>query len=91
MLEPIDDVKVHVQTNTVTMKEIKDMLTKESLKTAEMNRHILKMIEDLREDVKKISTDDGHSSKPRVNISPKITANKAFRAKIEEEPTSYIM
>ena len=90
MLEPIDDVKVHVQTNTVTMKEIKDMLTKESLKTAEMNRHILKMIEDLREDVKKIST-DGHSSKPRVNISPKITANKGFRAKIEEDPTSYIM
>ena len=79
MLEPIDDVKVQVQINTVTMKEIK-----------EMNINILKIIEDLRQDVKRISI-DGHPSKSRVNIPRKITTDKGFMAKTEEDPTSYIM
>ena len=102
MLEPSDDVKAQVQANTISMKKIedmltveslktaemnrnilnmkkiKDMLTEESLKTAEMNRNILKMIEDLRQEVKKISTDGHH----RV---------KDFRAKTEKVPTSYII
>ena len=87
MLQPIDDVKAQVQTNTDTMKEIKDMLTEESLKTAVMNRNILKMIEDLRQEVKKISTDGHH----RVNTPPKIIINEDFMEKTEKVPTSYIM
>ena len=40
VLEPIDDIKVQVQINTVTMKQIKDTLTKESVESAELNTKI---------------------------------------------------
>ena len=92
VLEPIDDIKVQVQINTVTMKQIKDTLTKESVESAELNAkidNILKVIEDLRQDIMKIST-DGHRSKPGVTPN-KTTTNKGFRVKTEENPTSYIM
>ena len=72
------------------MKQIKDTLTEESVEAAELNTkidNIFKVIEDLRQDVMKIST-DGHRSKPR-STSKKITTNKGFRVKTEENPTSY--
>ena len=40
MLEPIDDIKLQVQINAITMKNIKDMLTKESTEAAERDRKI---------------------------------------------------
>ena len=69
------------------MKQIKDTLTEESVEAAELNTKIdkiLKVIEDLRQDI--IST-DGHRSKPRITPN-KITTNKGFRGKTEENPIS---
>ena len=74
------------------MKQIKDALTKESVETTELNAKIetiLKVIEDLRQDVMKIAADD-HRSRPKIP-PPKFTTNRGFRAKTEESPTSYIM
>ena len=47
-LEPIDDIKVQVHINTITMKQIKDMLIKESTEAMERDEKIIKLIEDLR-------------------------------------------
>lgn len=52
-MEPIDDIKVQVQINTVTVKQIKDILMKESAETAEINEKIekiLTVIEELKSD-----------------------------------------
>ena len=51
LLEPIDDIKVQVQINTITMKQIKDMLIKDSTEAMERDEKIIKLIEDLRNDM----------------------------------------
>ena len=70
VLEPIDDIKVQVQINTVTMRQIRDMLTKESTESTNINEKIesiLKVIEDLRQDIKNSATQEdsfSHRRKP---------------------------
>ena len=91
-MEPIDDIKVQVQINTVTMRQIKDMLTKESTEAAVVNEKIekmFKMIEDLREDIMKKATQEaGHIPKISTNTSSNSGADipQEFVVKIEEVP-----
>ena len=82
VLEPIDDVKVQVQINTITMKQIKDMLLKESTKAMERDEKIIKLIEDLRKDIMEKSPPE-HSLK---HEPPKIAnANVPFKFKVQFE------
>ena len=89
MLEPIDDVKVQVQMNTNTMIQIKnmvDLLMKESTEAIERDEKILKAIKDLKEDVKKKVTPTSTSSyrRYRPDMSNMI---KEFVVKFEGTPT----
>ena len=89
MLEPIDDVKAQVQINTNTMMQIKnmvDLLMKESAEAIERDEKILKAIKDLKEDVKKKVTPTSTSSYRhyRPNMSNMI---KQFVVKFEGAPT----
>ena len=59
MREPIDDIQLQIQINAINMKNIKDMLTKESEEAAERDKKIdqlLNMIEDLKKISNKKST-----------------------------------
>ena len=89
VLEPIDDIKVQVQINTVTMRQIKDMLTKESTENTVMSEKIFKLIEDLRNDIMNKAT-------PAACVKPKTSTNTSinteadipqkFAVKIQEPP-----
>ena len=51
MLEPIDDIKLQIQINSIAMRNIKDMLARESDEAAERDKRIdqlLNAIEDLK-------------------------------------------
>ena len=57
--EPIDDIQLQIQINAINMKNIKDMLAKESEEAAERDEKIdqlLNMIEDLKKISNKKST-----------------------------------
>jgi len=91
VLEPIDDVKVQVQMNTNTMIQIKnmvDLLMKESAEAMERDEKILKAIEELKEDVKKnkkvtpTSTSFYHRYHPDMS-----NMIKEFVVKFEGTPT----
>ena len=76
------------------MRQIKDMLTKESSETAEMNNKIekiLAVIEDLRKDITSNTgpeaSSDGHHPKHTTKTTTKSTPHKPAVAKIEETPT----
>jgi len=89
VLEPIDDVKAQVQINTNTMMQIKnmvDLLMKESAEAIERDEKILKAIKDLKENVKKKVTPTSTSSyrRYRPNMSEMI---KQFVVKFEGTPT----
>ena len=59
MREPIDDIQLQIQINAINMKNIKDMLAKESEEAAERDKKIdqlLNMIEDLKKISNKKST-----------------------------------
>ena len=59
MREPIDDIQLQIQINAINMKNIKDMLAKESEEAAERDEKIdqlLNMIEDLKKISNKKST-----------------------------------
>lgn len=87
MLEPIDDVKAQVQANTNTMIQIKnmvDLLMKESAEAMERDEKILKAIKDLKEDVKKKLTPTSSYHHYRSNMSKII---KEFVVKFEGAPT----
>ena len=59
MREPIDDIQLQIQINAINMKNIKDMLAKESEEAAERDNKIdqlLNMIEDLKKISNKKST-----------------------------------
>ena len=64
MLEPIDDIKLQVQANTITMKQIKDMVMKESAEATERDEKIIKLIEDLREEMMKKTTSEPSFNHP---------------------------
>lgn len=48
MLEPTDDIKLQVQINAITMKNIKDMLTKEAAERDKKIDQLLNVIENLK-------------------------------------------
>ena len=84
MLEPIDDVKAQVQINTNTMIQIKnmlDILMKESVVAMQRDEKMFKMIKELKDDFKKknVSTSSGFSYH-RPNMSSMI---KEFVVKFE--------
>ena len=57
--EPIDDIQLQIQINAINMKNIKDMLAKESEEAAERDKKIdqlLNMIDDLKKISNKKST-----------------------------------
>ena len=59
MREPIDDIQLQIQINAINMKNIKDMLAKESEEAAERDKKIdqlLNMVEDLKKISNKKST-----------------------------------
>ena len=59
MREPIDDIQLQIQINAINMKNIKDMLAKESEEAAERDKKVdqlLSMIEDLKKISNKKST-----------------------------------
>ena len=59
MREPIDDIQLQIQINAINMKNIKDMLAKESEEAEERDKKIdqlLNMIEDLKKISNKKST-----------------------------------
>lgn len=86
MLEPIDDVKAQVQINTNTMEQIKnilDILKKESTEAMERDNIILKAIKDLKEDLKRKSASGSTHTYHRPNMSKII---KEFVVKFEGTP-----
>ena len=88
MLEPIDDVKAQVQINTNTMVQIKnvlDILKKESTEAIERDIIILKAIKDLKDDIKRRSTSGSTHSYHRPNMSNII---KEFVVKFEGTPSA---
>ena len=84
MLEPIDDVKAQVQINTNTMVQLKnmlDILMKESAGAAQRDEITHKAIKDLKEDIKRRSASgSSHSVHHRPNVSKMI---KEFVVKFE--------
>ena len=86
MLEPIDDVKAQVQINTNTMVQIKnvlDILKKESTEAMARDNIILKAIKDLKDDVRRKTTSGSTYSYHRPNVSKII---KEFVVKFEGSP-----
>ena len=77
------------------MKQIKDMLIKQSSEATEINKkieNILAVIEDLRKVVENKTTPeasfDDHHPKPNINEhNHNTTPHKSFVVKIEEFPT----
>ena len=88
MLEPIDDVKAQVQINTNTMVQLKnmlDILMKQSAEATQRDENILKAIKDLKDDVKrKSASGSSRSIHHRPNMSKMI---KEFVVKFEGAPT----
>ena len=83
MLEPIDDVKAQVQINTNTMVQIKnvlDILKKESTEAIERDKIMLKAIKDLKEDLRRRFSPGSTYSYHRPNVSKMI---KEFVEKFE--------
>ena len=80
VLEPIDDIKVQVQINTITMKQIKDMLIKESAEAMERDEKIIALIEDLRKDIMEKSPPAPSSFNPQ---SPKPASTKTAPLKFK--------
>ena len=89
-MEPIDDIKVQVQINTVTMRQIKDMLTKESTEAEVLNEKIEKIfqvIEDLRNSImKKTTPEAGHnpSASTNTSINTKDATPQKFMVQIQQ-------
>ena len=88
MLEPIDDIKLQVQINTITMKQIKDMLTRESAEAAERDEKVdrlFKVIEDLRNDImNKTAPESSFNHRPDTDI-PQVKFEGAPALQIQSE------
>jgi len=87
VLEPIDDVKAQVQINTNAMIQLKnmlDILMKESTEAMHRDEIMLKAIKDVKEDIKRKHSAGPSHSYHRPNMSTMI---KEFVVKFEGTPT----
>ena len=87
VLEPIDDIKVQVQINTITMAQIKDMLMKQSAEALERDENIIKLqgvIEDLRNAVISNKT----TAEPSLDHQHLTTEASSFLIPIRERRNS---